>query len=124
MFPLAILVAIVLLAAVGVWRWSRRAPTRAAAQRAPQSAKRFGAVEIRLRSNSCKAARALEGQRFLAHQAPALPLPGCTASHCTCSFAKFSDRRTEDRRLDYEGGHASAFLTKERRDRNDRRDAD
>ena len=124
MFPLAILVAIVLLAAVGVWRWSRRARTRTAAQRTPQSAQRFGAVEIRLRGISCKAARALEGQRFLAHQAPALPLPGCTAARCTCSFAKFSDRRAEDRRLDYEASHASAFLTTERRDQNDRRDTD
>jgi hypothetical protein len=123
MFPLAILVAIVLLAAVGIWRWSRRGRTRTAVQRTPQSAKQFGAVEIRLRS-PCKAARALEGQRFLAHEAPTLPLPGCTAARCACSFAKFSDRRTEDRRLDYEASHASAFLTTERRDRNERRDAD
>jgi hypothetical protein len=124
MLPVAILVSIGLLAAAGVWRWSRRPRTRAAARHAPQSAKRFGAVEIRLRGTSCKAARALDGQRFLAHQAPALPLPACTAPRCTCSFAKLSDRRTEDRRLDYEASHASSFLTTERRDRDDRRDAD
>src|SRR5262245_15118646 len=45
---------------------------------------RFSAVQIRARSGACRAAQSLRGQRFLAKDAPILPLPECKAERCSC----------------------------------------
>lgn len=47
---------------------------------------------------ACSAVRALSGHRFLAGQAPQIPVPGCSAARCTCKFVHFDDRRSGDRR--------------------------
>jgi hypothetical protein len=114
---------LVLAAGAAYWLVTHR---RAARSRAPQKAKAtggFGSVEIRIRSGACDAARALEGQRFLSQQAPALPLPACNVAQCSCRFAKLEDRRTDGRRLEHEGLSASLFLDKNRRAKRDRRAA-
>jgi hypothetical protein len=82
---------------------------------------RFGSVQIRTRGGACGAARALEGQRFLAKDAPSLPLSDCTSGQCSCSFTKLSDRRTDGRRLEQGGLSASLFIATNRRTRRDRR---
>jgi hypothetical protein len=62
----------------------------------------FHAVSIRPGIFACKAARDLEGERFLSGSAPRIPLPGCDASDCTCRFSHHPDRRAgEDRRSLY-----------------------
>jgi hypothetical protein len=58
----------------------------------------FHAVSIRPGLFACKAARELEGQRFLSGSAPRIPLPRCDASDCTCRFTHHADRRTGDER--------------------------
>ena len=121
MILIAVLVAIAVLAAAG-YRWrSRRSPTREVPARAARAPEPFASVEIRRRSGACRAARALDGQRFLASESPALPLVGCTQTRCDCSFAKLSDRRTDDRR--WGGLSAAMFMNAERRNKADRRDA-
>src|SRR6476619_2308391 len=97
MIVIATLIVIAVLAAGFYWR-SRRTPSAAVPSRTARAAERFAAVEIRRGSAACQAARALDGQRFLANQSPALPLAGCTKKRCDCHFAKLSDRRTDDRR--------------------------
>jgi len=135
----AIIAALVLAASTVFWLKSRRsaAPSgrqpastktlpvgRSAVSAAPSKAGgRFAAVEIRTRAGACRTAQALEGSRFLAKDAPALPLPNCTSVQCTCLFSKLPDRRTEGRRLDYGGLSASQFLDKNRRTKRDRRAA-
>src|SRR5688500_18706896 len=84
---------------------------------------RFGAVQIRPRGKACQAAQLLEQHRFLAKDAPALPLPECTAARCMCTFSKLPDRRTDGRRLDHGGLTASLFLATSRRMKRDRRRA-
>jgi hypothetical protein len=84
---------------------------------------RFSSVEIRPRGSACRASRLLEGQRFLSKDAPALPLPECTAVRCSCAFSKLRDRRTDGRRLDHGGLSASLFLAANRRAKRDRRQA-
>jgi hypothetical protein len=124
---IVILVAVGLLAGAGYWWWSRRSLARQGpplTARAARAAEQFASVEIRRRSGACSAARALEGQRFLANQAPALPLAGCTKTRCDCTFAKRSDRRTDERRWGHEALTAMMFLKAERRKRGGRRDAD
>src|ERR1044071_8764091 len=123
MILIAVFVAMALLAAAVYWWRSRPSPARQVASRVPRE--RFAGVEIRRRSGACAAARALDGQRFLANQAPALPLAGCTKTRCECAFAKLSDRRTDDRRFEHGGLRAALFLRAERRRKVDgRRDDD
>jgi len=46
----------------------------------------------------CDAVQAVAGKRFLSDEVPKLPLSGCDASDCRCSYELFDDRRTEFRR--------------------------
>lgn len=115
---------LVLAAGAVYWLVIRRPAARS---RAPQKVKAtgsFGSVEIRTRAGACDAARALEGQRILAKQAPALPLPACNSAQCACRFAKLDDRRTDGRRLEHQGLSAMQFLDKNRRAERDRRRAE
>jgi hypothetical protein len=82
---------------------------------------RFSGVEIRARTAACSAAQALRGRRFLAKDAPTLPLQGCTFARCSCTFSKLKDRRTDGRRLDYGTLNGSLFLATNRRTQKDRR---
>jgi hypothetical protein len=124
MILIAILVVIALLAGGGYWWRLRRAPAPDAPARMARAPERFASVEIRPRGGACRAARELEGQRFLANQSPALPLTGCTKTRCDCTFAKLSDRRTDERRWGHGGLTASLFLKAERRKQASRRDGD
>jgi hypothetical protein len=119
---LLILVSIVAIGA-GYWLFARRA--RASARPSPErkAGGRFLAVEIHWGIDACRAARALQGQRFLARDAPELPLPNCTAPRCSCSFGKLADRRTDERRFGSSGLGAALFSAVERRLRRDRRDS-
>jgi hypothetical protein len=113
------LVVAVVLATAAAWLLLRRRSDAGAGPAKAPAAKPFAAVEIRTRSSACAAARALQGQRFLSNAAPALPLAGCTAAQCSCTFAKLADRRTDDRRLG--GLSAALFLEQNRREDGDRR---
>jgi hypothetical protein len=120
---IATLIAIGFLAAAVYWWRSRLSNPRQVPQRAARrDSERFAGVEIRRRSGGCAAAIALDGQRFLANRSPALPLVGCTKKRCDCTFVKYSDRRTDDRRWENDGTTAALFNTAQRRMRADRRD--
>ena len=84
---------------------------------------RFGAVQIRPRLEACRAAQAIEGIRYLAKDAPALPLPKCSSKKtCSCVFSKLPDRRSGGRRMT--GGlHSTLFIAANRRVNPDRRRA-
>ena len=87
---------------------------------------KYHAVSIKPGAYACSAANEIAGQRFLATEAPNLPLPGCDAAECDCHFAHHNDRRTgKDRRSPFtSGGLAAATGTfaGERRKGEDRRD--
>ena len=55
------------------------------------------AVSIEGAHPACKTASRLKGQRFLAREAPTLPLADCSPQHCRCRF-----RHQEDRRRSFE----------------------
>jgi len=113
---------VVLAVAACYWLIIRRSRAATPAPSKPTKAGgRFSAVEIRTRGGACDSARALEGRRFLAKNAPALPLNDCSEAQCSCRFTKLSDRRTEGRRLDFGGLTATLFLTTNRRAKRDRR---
>jgi hypothetical protein len=58
----------------------------------------YRAVELQPCTKPCEVALAIAGKRFLAGEAPALPLPGCKRSRCRCSYKKYDDRRAGQRR--------------------------
>lgn len=120
----ASLIVLVLLAGAAYAFRSRRSRPAPSRQPSPRASEQFASVEIRRINGACAASRKLEGQRFLAKQAPALPLVGCTKTRCDCAFTKLSDRRTDDRRWGHEGLGAAMFVDAERRNRAGRRDAD
>jgi hypothetical protein len=68
--------------------------------RATRPSHPYHSVSIRLGKHACEAAKALVEQRFLAKEAPRLPLQKCDAASCTCVFAHHEDRRQEGRRAE------------------------
>src|SRR6185437_12845657 len=59
----------------------------------------FYAVEVVAEEDACASALATAGQRYLAQDAPRIPLPECTRPlQCQCRLARFNDRRKTDRR--------------------------
>ena len=119
---LVVISLVVVAAGAAYWLVTRRGKANNPAPRAGKPARgRFGSVEIRTRNGACAPARALEGRRFLAKDAPALPLPACKATQCSCTFAKLSDRRTEERRFEHGGLTAAMFLKTNRRAKRERR---
>ena len=58
----------------------------------------YRCVEIKPNSAApCPPVQALKGKRFFPDEIPELPLPGCTAETCHCSYELFEDRRKEPR---------------------------
>ena len=98
-------------------------PDRRIATRRNQSD--YHAVSIKPGAYACSEANEIAGERYLADEAPEIPLPGCTSSHCECHFVHHNDRRSgKDRRSPFtSGGLAAATGTfaNERRKGNERR---
>lgn len=84
------------------------------------------AVSIKPGAYACTEANEMAGERYLATEAPELPLPGCQSSNCECHFVHHKDRRTgKDRRSPFTSGGLSAATgkyTQERREGQERRD--
>jgi|SRR5688572_32946281 hypothetical protein len=121
----ALIGALVASGGAAFWLVSRRETPPKAPHPKPRTKAggRFGAVEIRPRRGACRAALQLKDRRFLAKNAPALPLRECSAERCNCIFSKLKDRRTDARRLEHDGLSAALFLTTNRRGKRDRRRA-
>lgn len=67
----------------------------------------YHAVSIETGAKACKAARAIEGHRFLASAAPKLPLRECSLATCQCKYVHHNDRRSQrDRRVQPHNPHA------------------
>ncbi len=64
-----------------------------------KNASRYRGVQVIADTNRCcAAARSIEGNRYLAHQVPKLPLENCDSADCRCTFELYNDRRTDMRR--------------------------
>ncbi|HEX4375585.1 MAG TPA: hypothetical protein VHZ99_00375 [Steroidobacteraceae bacterium] len=82
----------------------------------------WSAVRLVTQGTACTRATALTSRRFLAREAPALPLKGCTrAADCSCRYNHYADRRSGPRRdADVTGGR-NPKISSERRGPRDRR---
>jgi len=59
----------------------------------------FNAAAVVPDEQACAASLAAAGQRYLAQEAPRIPLPECTRPlQCHCRLARLNDRRKTDRR--------------------------
>ena len=87
---------------------------------------KYHAVSVKPGAYACSAANQIAGQRFLASEAPTLPLPDCDAAECDCHFIHHDDRRAgKDRRSPFTSGGVAAATGSfpgERRKGQDRRD--
>lgn len=113
---------------VGFWWLRRRAAVAVAADSDDAASERrrhpYHCVAIKRGSSSCAAANDLEGRRFLPAEAPLLPLPTCnTVAACRCRYARFDDRRDDERRRPHAMGRGFVDATggMERRAASDRR---
>ncbi|HMN44061.1 MAG TPA: hypothetical protein PKE27_05795 [Povalibacter sp.] len=85
----------------------------------------FQAIAIYRGLDACDMAKKFSEHRFLAREAPTLPLQGCTMSQsCQCRYLKFRDRRTESRRLNDFGAATRRYGQGERRGFRGRRKGD
>jgi hypothetical protein len=99
---------------MGVWiamrRWladgSRHGPSDDTPiqiiRNSPSKRRRFYyGVSVQPGPEACKDVEKIRSQRFLTTEAPKLPLPGCSRSHCRCTVIPEDDRRAGfDRRGD------------------------
>lgn len=98
----------------------RKEPPAASAPLRP-----FQAISIYRGLICCDSARKFSEHRFLARDAPSLPLSGCTMPEkCHCKYIKHKDRRSESRRLVDFGMVARLFDGRDRRKRGGRRSGD
>jgi hypothetical protein len=95
----------------------------------PKDASRYHAVSIKPGAYACRAVTEIAGERFLASEAPGMPLPGCDAAECDCHFIHHKDRRSgKDRRSPFTSGGLAAttgtFAGERRRGADRRGDGD
>jgi hypothetical protein len=102
-------------------------PAPGAVPRPPTSSRTnpYQAVSVVACPQACAAACNLQGQRFLARQAPRLPLPDCDRpAACRCRFEKFIDRRTAQQRSPYNNPDSIGYGGVEKRRNRGRRSTD
>ncbi|MFT7264415.1 MAG: hypothetical protein ACI9A2_002487 [Halioglobus sp.] len=67
----------------------------------------------------CAEVLALKHQRFLAWEAPSIPVPQCSLEICQCRYVYFADRRMDHRR--YDNLSTAIWDDSDRRETSDRR---
>jgi hypothetical protein len=96
-----------------------------AVKKAAVPSRPFQAIGVYHGTVCCSAAKKAEGSRFLARNAPPLPLTDCSMrTKCECRYIKFHDRRGSSRRLMEFGLRETLFDAAERRKKRGRRSKD
>jgi hypothetical protein len=54
---------------------------------------------VKIRPGQCNAIRPFAGRQFSFEEAPGLPMRGCTAKRCSCSYVGVTEHRREERRI-------------------------
>jgi hypothetical protein len=88
---------LLVLGVAGLIAYVRQNKTATEAEARPKlgTQDEFHAVAIQYSVNACDAAKAMTGRRFLATEAPQLPLKECDFDDCRCTFTHYSDRRSK-----------------------------
>lgn len=56
----------------------------------------FAAISVKPGNNACAAVNDTTNVRYLEDFAPLLPVPGCDRLACSCTFQRYTDRRTNE----------------------------
>jgi hypothetical protein len=91
---------------------------------AGRTSRDFRGVSIRTGPGCCDAVRPLSGARYLATDAPQLPVAGCDRKQCTCSYQRLPDRRSDEERrfgVGQFGGFGGTSRARDERTGDDRR---
>ena len=88
-----IVLAVVAVAAVAWLYRGKGSPEPEQNKPAPTAQHR--AVTVKPCAGCCQAVKRIRGRRYLANQAPTLPLDGCTSGACSCSYVHYEDRRED-----------------------------
>ena len=97
---------------------TKPAPSARAAPKQP-----WHAVGVVGGTTACKPALQIKGKRFLATEAPPIPLPDCTSSwRCKCVYRHYSDRRGTPRRIADRGMFGRQVASERRQQRGRRAD--
>lgn len=85
----------------------------------------FQAISIYRGVEACPPAKRFSEHRFLAKDAPTLPLPGCTMPEtCQCKYLKHKDRRSYQRRAQDFTSTSRIYVGPDRRTLRGRRSTD
>jgi hypothetical protein len=111
-----------------IWFWtetrgSRSPMRRNSDKRTSKTDNRFHAVTIEPCSHACSAVKVFEGERFLAYEVSRLPVAGCDASRCQCTYKHYADRRSGEERRHASTAMNAQFNRQEHREGGDRRHA-
>jgi hypothetical protein len=68
----------------------------AAGRRKIATAHDFPSVSIKFGPSACQSVKDLTDKRFLADEAPSVPLINCNSANCTCKFVHHEIRREQD----------------------------
>lgn len=91
----------------------------------PRAKHKHHAVSIAVGRATCRNVESLIGARFLAGEAPSLPLKGCNINECRCHYVHHADRRTDgDRRVRDLWGMGTVHAGDDRRQHTGRRKRD
>lgn len=93
---LALLLALLITLAAGLW-WFRRRHMNQTSQPSAKPSNYHG-VMIVAGPHACSAVRKISGRRLLAREAPLLPLTSCDSGHCQCMYHHLKDRRQPSER--------------------------
>jgi hypothetical protein len=122
-----VLIAVALLIALAFWwRHARKGQnsrkTRVRDPKRPSES--YQCVELRYGRDACDAVKRIGDKRFLSGEAPEIPLAGCNAAKCSCSYVHHQDRRHSDRRHPFPKlASAPPAAVGDRRTKKDRRKA-
>jgi len=105
------------------WKHTQRLVSAASRAERPRPTPLYRGVSIKPQQDSCAGARQIAGKRFLACAAPLLPIDNCDSSACRCRYARFDDRRQDQRRgwNAIQQGFAAGPTADDRRNGSDRR---
>lgn len=110
-------VLLVIIVATAAYLWYHQKQVVPA--EAPPPSNRFHAVAIHAPVSACPEVRMLTSKKYLAKEAPRLPLDNCTAPYCQCRYDHYDDRRDEENRR--EVIDLAQYKGKQKRARKDRR---
>ncbi len=111
-----VLVFIILFIVVPLCIWQiYRTRSTSLTPRSHKNTASFHCVSIAPCPNACLGAKRLKGQHFLASEVSQLPLRGCNAKTCTCTYMHYDDRRQGEERRYPSGIMNSIFASNEQR---------